>query len=165
MPTARGQEPARGRVHAHAAAAEDEAPAGRLGASRTSIGSGKVAPKPTPAPLIAATIGFRQRNIRSAIRPPLSRGMPLGASSSVPRSAARATTSKPPAGEVVAGAERAAGAGHDDRAHVVVGVDAVPDVDQLALHRRVQRVQHVGPVECDRRDPVVDRRIGSSRTT
>src|ERR1700753_556714 len=64
-------------------------------ARRTSIGSGKVAPKPTPAPLIAAIIGFVQRNIRSAISPPLSRGTPPGGVSSVPRSSAARKTSKP----------------------------------------------------------------------
>ena len=64
-------------------------------ARRTSIGSGKVAPKPTPAPLIAAMIGLVQRNIRSAIRPPLSRGTEPAGVSSVPRSSAARKTSKP----------------------------------------------------------------------
>ena len=46
--------------------------------------------------------------------------------------------------------------GHDDRAHVVVGVGPVEGLDQLASHRRRERVQPVGPVERDGQHVVGD---------
>ncbi len=77
-------------------------------ARRTSIGSGKVAPKPTAAPLTAAMTGFRHRNTRSEIIPPLSRGTSPGRTGSVPRICARLTTSKPaPSAERSAPAQNA----------------------------------------------------------
>src|SRR5437870_11607672 len=45
--------------------------------------------------------------------------------------------------EVGAGAERAAGAGHDDRAHLIVGVGAPPRIAELADRRRGDGVEAV----------------------
>ena len=70
--------------------------------------------------------------------------------------------------DVGAGAERPTGGGDQDRPHVVVGFGARVGVAQLALHLQAHRVEHVGPVERDRRgavgDLVEDRLVGH-RTT
>ena len=56
---------------------------------------------------------------------------------------------------VDAGAERLlAGAGEHDAAHRVVAAQRAPQRVQLALHQRVERVVHVGPVQRDGRDTV-----------
>jgi hypothetical protein len=57
--------------------------------------------------------------------------------------------------EVGAGREVTAGAGHDRRPHVVVGVDHVPCLAQPAEGLGVERVAFVGPVERDRDDVAV----------
>ena len=62
------------------------------------------------------------------------------------------------AGQVGTGAEAAAGTGDDDHAHVVVGVDAIERVDQLAHHHARERVELVGAVQRDGRDVVGHRR-------
>jgi hypothetical protein len=59
-------------------------------------------------------------------------------------------------GEVGAGAERAPATGDHDGADGVVVVDEVPHLQELALHRRVERVELLEPVEGDRRDRVGD---------
>ena len=59
-------------------------------------------------------------------------------------------------GQVGAGAERAPGAGDDDRAHVVVGVGLAEGRDQLVAHQARERVQLVGPVQGDRGDTIGD---------
>ena len=86
-------------------------------ASRTSIGSVIVAPIPTAGPLIAAITGLVHSKIRSVSRPPLSRG-----DSGLRPRGSRLVNVSLAALEVGAGAEPAAGAGDDHRAHLVVGV-------------------------------------------
>ena len=88
-------------------------------AIRTSIGSVMVAPMPTAAPLMAAITGLVRSKIRSVSRPPLSRGNESGSSCS------RLVNVSPAALEVGAGAEGAAGTGHDHRPHLVVRVGPV----------------------------------------
>src|SRR5258705_881522 len=58
--------------------------------------------------------------------------------------------------KIGARAERAARAGDDDGAHVVVGVGAVPRLAQLAQHRRGDGVEPVRTVQGDRADSVLD---------
>ena len=96
---------------------------------RTSIGSVIVMPTPTAGPLIAAITGFvrvedAQRHLAAAV-----------ARHRVAVHAVAPVEGVAAAAEVGAGAEAAPGAGHDDGAHVVVGVRAVERLDQLALHR------------------------------
>src|SRR5439155_15700103 len=58
--------------------------------------------------------------------------------------------------EVGAGAERAAGPGHDDRAHTIVGVGALPRLAELADRRRGDGVEAVRSVQRHRADSVLD---------
>ena len=58
--------------------------------------------------------------------------------------------------EIGARAERAARAGDDDGAHVVVGVGAVPRLAELAQHRRGDGVEAIRTVQGDRADSVLD---------
>ena len=120
-----------------------------------------VTPMPTAGPFIAAITGFRHLKMRSVTRPPPSRtcvavvdravGQPLH------RPAPRVAVERVGAGgEVGAGAEAAAGAGDDDGAHIVVLVGRVEGVDQLLLHRAVEGVELVGPVQRDGEDLIVD---------
>src|SRR5690606_28539713 len=60
-------------------------------------------------------------------------------------------------GQVGTGAEAPAPPGHDDRAHVVVGVGTVERVDQLVLHAGGERVELIGTVEGDREDRALHR--------
>src|SRR5207245_2504315 len=55
---------------------------------------------------------------------------------------------------VTARAERLARAGNDHAAHARVVVDIERGVEKLPPERQVERVERVGPVERDRRDPV-----------
>ena len=57
---------------------------------------------------------------------------------------------------VGSGAERAAGAGHEEDPHRVVGLGRRVRGAQLAHHERAHRVQPVGTVQRDRRDAVAD---------
>src|SRR4029077_8670559 len=58
---------------------------------------------------------------------------------------------------VGAGAEGAlAAAGQDDGTDLAIIFDSLPDLLQLALSRRIDRVQHLGPVDRDPRDVVRD---------
>jgi hypothetical protein len=52
-------------------------------------------------------------------------------------------------GQIGAGAEAAAGAGHDDGADVVVLVGGIERVDQFLLHGAVESIELVGPVQGD----------------
>ena len=70
---------------------------------------------------------------------------------------ARCAEHRGPAREVGARAERAAGTGDHDRAHLVVGVAVAIRVLYLVAHLRAEGVEHLGTVEGDRRDAVVDR--------
>ena len=94
-----------------------------------SIGSVIVTPTPTAGPLIAAITGFGSSKIRSD-----DAAAAVAVAPCVPRSAcalALESNVSPPLAEVGAGAEAAARAGHDDHAHVVVGVGVVEGLDQL----------------------------------
>ena len=107
-------------------------------AMRMSIGSVIVTPTPTAGPLIAAMIGFfeledAQRHAAAAVAMLVERAARAAV---VERAAAAA--------EVGAGAERAPGAGDDDRAHRVVGIGAVEGVDQLAAIRSVNAFSFSG---------------------
>src|SRR4029453_15237135 len=136
-------------------------------ALRMSIGSVKVIPKPTAGPLIAAITGFFMSKIRRVTVPPPSRcssaltARPRAAASNVeppaPRSAPRRGGCKagPPGAEISARAERAARAGDDDGAHVVVGVGAVPRLAELAQHRRGDGVEAIRAVQGDREASVL----------
>ncbi len=53
-------------------------------------------------------------------------------------------------GEILAGAEAAAGAGEQDGANRVVRGDAVERVAKLARHRPREAVEDVGPIQRDR---------------
>ena len=59
-------------------------------------------------------------------------------------------------GKIGAGAEPAPGAGDDDGADVVVLVGLVEGVDQFLLHRGVEGVELVGPVQGDGQDLLGD---------
>ncbi len=59
-------------------------------------------------------------------------------------------------GEIGAGAEAAACAGHDDGADIVVLVGGVERVDHFLLHRAVEGVELVGPVQRDGENLIVD---------
>src|SRR5947208_611657 len=67
-------------------------------------------------------------------------------------------------GKVGAGAEGAPGTGDDDGADVVVLVGRVEGVDQFLLHRGVEGVELVRPVQRDREnllgDLILDRLVG-----
>src|SRR5690606_28335934 len=58
------------------------------------------------------------------------------------------------AGQVHAGAERAAGAGHDQTAHIVVGVDAVQRIEHFVQPHVGERVHLFGAVQRDGGDVV-----------
>src|SRR5438067_808303 len=58
--------------------------------------------------------------------------------------------------EVGAGTEAPPSAGHDDDAHVVVGVGSIEGVQQLFVHPVRERVESVGTLEGDRQDAVGD---------
>ncbi len=94
---------------------------------RTSIGSVIVTPTPTAAPLIAAITGFLHSKMRSVTRPPPSRCSLAASSAAVVEGAAAAA-------EIGARAEGAPGARHDHDADLVVPVDLVEDLEQLAEH-------------------------------
>src|SRR5260221_14171700 len=57
---------------------------------------------------------------------------------------------------VIAGAERAAGAGEDDHAHGTIGVRLVEDAVQLGFELVRERVHPLGPIERDRGDALLD---------
>ena len=105
---------------------------------RMSIGSVIVMPTPTAGPLIAAITGFAESKMRRATCPPVSRG------TSSPAWRSRQSNVLAAAAQVGAGAEPAALAGDDDRAHIVVGVGAVERLDQLPAHRRVNAFSRSG---------------------
>ena len=58
--------------------------------------------------------------------------------------------------QIGAGAEGAAGAGHDDDAHVVIGVGLVEGGDHLVHHLACEGVELFRPVEGDGLDMVCD---------
>ena len=58
--------------------------------------------------------------------------------------------------DVGAGTERPTVGGDEDRPHVVVGFGAGVGVAQLAFHVEAHRVEHLGPVERDRRGAIGD---------
>src|SRR6185369_10673591 len=58
--------------------------------------------------------------------------------------------------KVGAGAEATARAGHDNGTDIVVLVGRVERVDQLLLHRAVEGVELVGPVQRDGENLIVD---------
>ena len=124
-------------------------------AMRMSIGSVSVMPTPTAGPLIAAIEGLRQLKIASTKPLPeraLSR--PPVANTPAP-SSADVSKARGAGGDVRAAQNRAARAGHDDGANVVVGVGA-KRVLELRAHGAGIGVQLVGPVERDRHDRIVD---------
>jgi hypothetical protein len=83
-----------------------------------------VTPMPTAGPLTAAITGFKHLKMRSV------EGVGAG-------------------GKIGAGAKPAARAGDDDRSDIVVLVGLVERVDQLLLHRAVEGIELVGPVQRD----------------
>ena len=127
-------------------------------ARRTSIGSVIVAPTPTAGPLIAPITGLVEAKIAQRELPAVvARHVAVGRRQQRGLGGARAVVEGLAAGgEIGAGAVAATGAGHDDRAHVVVGVGLVEGLDQLAAHRRRPRVQPLGAVERDREDALVE---------
>ncbi len=115
-----------------------------------SIGSVIVMPTPTAGPLIAAITGFSESKMRSV-------NLPAGVARHPPSCLPVAPVERvAAAAQVRSGAEAAALAGDDDRAHVVVGIGAVERLDQLASHGRRKRVQPVGPVERNGQNVVRD---------
>ena len=113
---------------------------------------------------MAAITGFVHWKIRSVSRPPSSRCSisdappPVTAPDPSP-AAADGVERVAAATEVGAGAEAPAPAGDDHHPDLVVGVDAVEGVAQLALHRDGEGVQPVGAVEGDGGDAVGDLEI------
>ena len=120
-----------------------------------SIGSVIVTPTPTAGPLIAPITGFVHRKMRSVSEAALVAVVHLGPTAAGdgadPSAASVLNVSPPPPRSAPAQKPRPA-TGDDDGAHVVVGVDPVEGVAQLALHRDGEGVEPVGPVEGDRRD-------------
>ena len=118
---------------------------------RTSIGRHMVMPTPTAAPLIAATIGFRQLKIAKVIESLASRfcGLlpsfhtwkaPLPPEMSAPAQKAR------PAPVTTIGA------------HLIHRIHALEEVDQFLAHHRVEGVELVGPVQGHGHDAVLEAR-------
>jgi hypothetical protein len=93
--------------------------------------------------LIAAITGFRQSQMARVVESPLRR---RSTARSSPPSFETWNAAPPP--EMSAPAQKARPApGDDHRAHLVVGVDAAEEVEQVALHRRIVGVELVRPVE------------------
>ena len=112
-------------------------------AIRMSYCSGRVMPTPTAAPLIAAMIGLRTS--QGSILATRGRSCPFARRERVAAAL-----------QIRARAERAAGAGHDHRAHRVVAVAAHQVLVQLDAHLRGVGVHALGPIERDLRDAVLD---------
>ncbi len=127
-------------------------------ARRMSIGSVIVTPTPTAAPLIAPITGLVHSKIRSVTRPPPSRGTPTGVATSDPPLA----NVSPPPDRSAPAQIRASRPGHDHGPDIVVGVGEIERRDHLAHHRAGERVQLLGTVQRDRRDPVADVVRGSA---
>ena len=110
---------------------------------RMSHCSGKVRPRPTAEPFIAAMIGVRifQGRGRSAIIFRALRGLLL-----VEREVRASGL------QVGAGGEEPPAAGDDDGADIGVGVQSVKLTVQLDLHRGDEAVAPIGTVEPHRRD-------------
>ena len=110
-------------------------------------------PTPTAEPLIAPITGFfsrvdLQRRARPSIAVRVDRLL---------RALRAAVEGLAAAAEIGAGAEGASFAGHDDDAHVVVGVGCVERVQQLVAHPGRERVHAFGAVQRDRGDAVLHR--------
>ena len=109
-------------------------------ARRMSIGSVIVTPTPTAGAVDRAdhrlgALEDAQRHHAAAVAGHPDRGLLVAAALGERRAAAR---------QVGAGAEPAPGAGHDHGPHVVVGIDLVERVDQLAHHRVVNALSCSG---------------------
>ena len=104
-------------------------------------------PAPAAAPFTAAMTGFSSRADRVDVRV-------VGRAQPVADVAGRLAE----LGEVLADAEAAAGAGDHDGADLVVARVLQRGVQRL-VHRAVERVEHVGPVQRDRQDRAVALRL------
>ena len=115
--------------------------------------SAMLQPMPTVGPRTAAITGFsmacsvRRKCVAAALHP-----FSLGAQSASLHAA-----------DIGAGAERAALAGDDDRAHVLIETKLLRVVAQLGAHLMGQRVQLLRPVEHDLRHRPLDDQIDRHR--
>lgn len=108
-----------------------------------------VTPTPADGPLIAATIGFSEANMRSVSLPPSSAGTFVAGD-------LRGCVEGGPAFlQVGAGAERPTGTGEHHGAHGVVGVGLVECRSELLTHLHREGVETIGAVEPEDRDVAV----------
>jgi hypothetical protein len=157
MPTTR-QEPARRTIHAHPTAAEHEAEARRLGRETHVHRQREGRPEPDAGAVDRGDHRLQaakepQRDQAAAVARDVAGAQLLGAAH------LRASHHIEPGArirQIGAGAERAAAAGDHHGPHRVVGVDEIPHPQQLAFHRRIERVELLGTIERDRRDRVGD---------
>jgi hypothetical protein len=158
MPTSRG------RNHARKAAsgvmprrAKTKPKRACVEARRTSMGSCIVAPMPTAAPLIAPITGLRLREDAQRHLPAAVAVDPIGAAGFAQLLAPLGVVEGVARGrEVGPGAEGAARAGDDHRAHGVIGVGEVEGGDELVAHARGEGVELLGPVQRHGGDAVLD---------
>ena len=102
-----------------------------------------VKPSPTATPLTAASRGTRE--VAEAVEQAHEAAGPAPSTAVAGRDGGHL-------GQVCARREGAAAAGQDDGAHRLVGVGGTQRGGHLEVHRRVEGVAHLGPVEGDEPD-------------
>ena len=110
-------------------------------ASTMSHAMARFAPAPAATPFTAQITGFSIFRIRSMSGLYVCRTV-------VPRSSLP-STGRRNVGQILAGAERAPGAGEDDSANRLVCSGTVQNRAKLARHLQVEAVEHLGAVERD----------------
>ena len=128
---------------------------------RRSNSIGTVSPAPTAAPLMAPITGVRIVQNAAAVGHRVGVDALRGVVGLVGLGAEHVGA----AGHVDARAERPAGARDDDDPHRLVGVEQPHRLVELAVHRVVERVHRVGPVERERGHARRPRRPARSRTS